>query len=237
MKEKEYKVPSKKQPVFTVFKAILRLFYRKPQIKNLAGNVEDRCIILMNHAAKSGPMAMEIYFPKFNVKWGAHEMLEGFRARRRYLRDVFYIKKRGFNRVIATLLATFEALFSGMIYKGMKFIPTYQDMRFKKTIEQSVKVLDSSAAITIFPEDSDNGYKEVLTAFNPGFILLAETYFKKTGEDVPIYPVYYHLKKRKLVIGEPQYLQEVKKTLKSKQEITDYFLGLVNGLFYEHIEK
>ena len=237
MKEKEYKVPSKKQPVFTVFKAILRLFYKKPQINNIAGNVEDRCIILMNHAAKSGPMAMEIYFPKFNVKWGAHEMMEGFRSRRRYLRDVYYIRKRGYNRFIATLAATFEAIFSGMIYKGMKFIPTYRDMRFKKTIEDSVKVLDASAAITVFPEKSDDGYKEILSGFDPGFILLSETYFKKTGEDVPIYPVYYHLKKRKMVIGKPEYLQEVKKTVKGRNEICDHFCSLVNCLYLDYIKE
>ena len=237
MSEKEYKVPSRKQPIFTPIKAILRLFYKKPKITiNLAGDIENEAIIVMNHSGKSGPMAFELHYPKFNVKWGAHEMLGGYRSRFRYLRDVYYIQKKGYNRFIATLLAGFEAVFSKMFYTGMKFIPTYQDMRFKGTIENSLKVLDSGYTITIFPENSDEGYKEVLTEFNPGFILLAESYKKTRGKDVPIYPVYYHLKKRKLVIGKPEYLQDVKETKSTRAEIAEHFLNRVNGLFFDYIK-
>ena len=235
MRGAEYKVPSRKQPVFTPIKKFLRLFYKKPMIINLAGALKDKCIILMNHAAKSGPMSMELYFPKFNVKWGAHEMLDGFVSRRRYLRDVYYIQKKGYNRLIASLIATFEAVFSGMIYKGMKFIPSYRDVRLKSTIEYSIKALDTNAAVAIFPENSEKGYKELPTEFNPGFTALAESYFKKTGEDIPIYPVYYHLKKRKLVIGEAEYLQKLKGKIKSKKEMAEYFLHKVNGLCLEYV--
>lgn len=237
MSKKEFKVPSRKQPVFTPIKGILRLFYKKPEIVNLAGDLSEKAIILMNHSGKSGPMSFELYYPKFNVKWGAHEMLGGYRSRFTYLRDVFYVQKKGYNRFIASLVAGFEALFSSMLYKGMKFIPTYQDVRFKTTIDRSVKVLDGGSTITIFPENSDEGYKEVLTEFSPGFVLLAETYFKQRGEDLPIYPVYYHLKKRKLVIGKPEYLQEIKKEKKSKAEIAEHFLNRVNNLFFDYIKE
>lgn len=233
--DREYKVPSRRQPIFAVVRTFFRLFYRRPRIINLAGEIPDKCIILSNHAAKSGPMALELYFPKFNVKWGAHEMMEDYTSRRNYLRDVYYIRKRGMNKFLATFSAGFEAIFSKMIYKGMKFIPTFTDTRLMRTINDSVKVLDANAAIMIFPENSNEGYHEELTEFFSGFVMLATKYFRLRGEDVPVYPVYYHGGKRLLIIDKPLYVNKTMGEGKSRSDIAEIMRLKVNQLYHRYV--
>lgn len=237
-KKKEYVVPSRRQPIYSVFKAFIRVFFRKPkQIINLSGKeLAEKAIVLSNHSAKSGPPALDMYYPRFNVKWGAHEMFGNYRERRAYLKDILYIKKCKKNRFHAAFMATILAVFNPPVYKGMKMIPTYTDYRLRQTIKDSIKVLDANASIMIFPENSNDGYKEVLTEFFPGFVMLSERYYKLRGEDLPIYPMYYHIKKRIMVIGEPVYMQELVKQGLDRYEIAEFFCQKVNDLFAKYIK-
>ena len=156
---KEYKVPSKKQPIFKIVKKIFtKLFWNNIKLTIIPNELPTKCILVSNHCAKKGPMAFEIALPIFNVKWGAHEMLGNYKSRRNYLKNIFYIQKQGWKKSKASFVATFEAIFSKMIYKGMKFIETYPDQRVRITLRNSIKVLDDNKAILVFPENSNEGY-------------------------------------------------------------------------------
>ena len=234
----KFKLPKRKKPIWSAFKAIVKPFYRVDEIVNLAGEIPDKFIAVSNHSAKSGPVALDIHFPKLTAKWGAHEMLEGYGERFKYLRDVFYIKKQGKGRFGATVKSAVEAVFSPFPYWGMNFIPTYPDARLKRTLDYSMQVLDANMGVLVFPEDSNEGYKEEPNSFFGGFVMLAELYFKKTGEDLPIIPTYYHKKERKIIIGEPQFVQKIKRAgIKSRDEIAEHFRKLVNGLFQKYVKK
>lgn len=235
---KEYKVPKRRQPIFKVVRWVLKCIrWRGIKVTSLSGDLPNKCILVSNHSAKTGPMAYEIALPVFNVKWGAHEMLGNYRSRRRYLIDVFYVQKQGMSRFKANLKASFEAIFSKRIYTGMKFIGTYPDARLRTTIKNSIKVLEDDKAILIFPEDSNKGYFDVMTSFFHGFVMLSEQYYKKHGEDLPIYPIYYKHDMKKMVIGKPTYMQELVSKGMSRQEIADYYRDEVNNLYYTYFEK
>ena len=221
----------RKQPFFSFVKAILRIFIKKPKIVNLAGELHDKAIIIPNHCFKKGPLMYELYYPKLHALWGAHEMLGNFKSRQAYLRDVFYIQKRGFSKRKASFKAWFEAIFSKYAYKGMRVLPTFTDSRLIGTINKSIDILNKNASIMIFPEDSNKGYFDVLTSLFPGFILLSEKYYKTTGEDLPIYPVYFHMKKNLIIIDKPHYLQELKQQGMNKNEILEFFLNKINSLY------
>ena len=48
-KEKAFNVPTKETVIYKIFKTvIMRRIYKKPEIINLAGNIEDKSIILSN---------------------------------------------------------------------------------------------------------------------------------------------------------------------------------------------
>lgn len=234
-KEKEFKIPSRKQPFYKCFKPIMKIFFKKPEIINLAGDIEDKSIILANHSAKSGPPALDLYFPKKTSKWGAYQMFGNYKMRRAYLKDILYIQKCGASKFKATVMSTILALFNQFIYKGMWMMPSYPDMRLIKTLRNSCKVIEANIPVMIYPENSNNGYKDVLTEFFPGFVMLSEKYYKDFGVDLPVYPVYYSIKKRKLIIDKPMYVQEYVKQGLSRDEICKIFCEAVNRLYFEYV--
>lgn len=186
-KKKEFKVFKKKQPFFNFIKIFLRMYYRRPRVVVIPDKVEEKAIFVSNHCSKQGPMILEVYLPYFHAKWGAHEMLGNYKTRFHYLRDVYYIQKKK---------AGFEAFFSIYFYKGMKIIGTYQSAQLLTTINNSIKVIENNIPVMIFLENSNDGYEDVIGEFFSGFVLLAERYYKKNQVDLPIYPMYFHEKKK-----------------------------------------
>ena len=67
------------------------------------------------------------------------------------------------------------------------------------------------------------GYFDEITAALPGFIMLAERYYKKTGEDVPVVPAYYYRKGSKVIIGKSLYVQDMVKEGLSTEQIAERF--------------
>lgn len=236
-KEKKYKLSKKEQPFFNFFKKIIALFLRKPKIINFNETLNPKSITVSNHFAKIGPFYLEMYYPLFTHKWGAGEMLGNFKSRFLYLRDVYYMRKLGHGKFLASIRASFEAIFSPLIYKGVKVIGTFQDMRFKTTIKESIHVLNNNVGIMIYPEDSNQGYNDVLTSFFGGFISLSKVYYKKHNEDLPVYPTYVNYKKRVIIIDKPLYVNALLNEGVSEQQIGEIFKEKVNNLFFNYIEK
>ena len=231
----EFKLPDRKQPVFKFFTKILFGPLYRSKVESQIENLPDKAIIVSIHAAKKGPIAIATSYPKFAAMWGHHGMLGSYKDRFCYLRNVLYIQKLHKNKFVATLKALYEAVFSVFIYKGMKMIGTYTDMRLLSTVRNSMGVLDEGASVIIYPEDSSEGYfDEVRSAF-PGFVMLAETYYQKRGEDVPVIPAYIAAKKKRLVIGEPKYVHELQKSGLSRQEAADVFKDEINNLYRNFI--
>ena len=98
-----------------------------------------------------------------------------------------------------------------------------------------MEMLDKNIPVMVYPENSNDGYKTVLTEFFPGFVMLAEKYYRANGVDLPIYPTYYHLKKRKMIIGKPIYVQDLVKQGLTREQIAQHYCDAVNNLYFEYI--
>ena len=232
----EYKLPNRKQPIFSFFSKILfRPLYRA-KVESLIEELPDKAIIVSIHAAKKGPMSIAVSYPKFSVMWGHHGMLGNYKERFYYLRNVLYIQKMHKNKFIATVKSLYEAIFSIYIYKGIKVIGTYADMRLISTVNNSINVLDEGANVIIFPEDSSDGYFDEIRSVFPGFVMLAETYYRKRGEDVPVIPAYISMNKKRFIVGEPKYVHEMQNEGLSRQEIADKMKDEINSLYQRFIE-
>lgn len=231
----EFKLPNRKQPVFKFFSKILFGPLYRSKLESQIENLPDKAIIVSIHAAKKGPIAISMTYPKFAAMWGHHGMLGNYRERFSYLRNVLYIQKMHKNKFVATLKALYEAVFSIFIYKGMKIIGTYTDMRLLSTIRNSMGVLDEGASVIIYPEDSSEGYFDEIRSAFPGFVMLAETYYNKKGEDVPVIPAYISTKNKRFIVGEPKYVHELQKLGLSRQEVADVFKDAINELYRNFI--
>ena len=235
-KNKEFRVFTKNQPFFNFIKKILRIFYVKPEVIYLDTEIKGKSILLANHCAKKGPLVYELFLP-FHACWGAHEMFGNYSSRFHYLRDVYYMQKKGKGKFSSTLISLFEAIFSPLVYKGMKCMPTFTDSRMVNTILNSKKVLDADIPVLIFPENSNEGYKDVLTEFYSGFVILADQYFKRTGVDLPVYPVYYYAKSKKLFVGKPQFIQELFNKGLDRNALAEHFKNEVNNLYLNYLNS
>lgn len=231
----EYRLPRRRQPFFAVVKWVMRRFHKKIRTLSLDGTLDEKCLYLVNHANKYGPVLYETYFPVYNVKWGAAPMLGKYGERKKYLRDVLYIQKNGYGRAKASFKAFFEAFFSQFFYKGMKMLPTYTDARLMKTVKKSVEVLNESA-VMIFPEDSNEGYFDEMRKFFPGFVLVMDQYFRKNKTDIPVRAVYYSKRRSLMVVDTPCYLQDFVKQGLDREGIAEAMRERVNAL-YRRIES
>ncbi len=232
-KEKKFK------PFYHFAFFIGRFVLKKPKkIINLAGEIADRAIILPNHSAKSGPPILHLWFPKKTAQWGAYQMLGDYGMRKAYLRDVLNIKKLGRKPgFVNSFKSSFMALFTLKLYRGMRMIPSFPDARLTKTLRYSEEVLEKNMPVIIYSENSNDGYHDVLKGLFPGFVLLAKNHYRQTGEDLPVYPTYLHVKKRVLAIGKPLYVNAMLAEGKSKEEVSEVLLDAINQLYYDYVQN
>ena len=82
----------------------------------------------------------------------------------------------------------------------------------------------------IFPENSADGYKTVLEEFFAGFVLLAKTYFKHSGEDLPVYTIYWDKKANTMVIDKPEFCNALLKAGRTVKQVAEFFKDKINSL-------
>ena len=108
----EFKLPTGKQPIFKFFSKILFKPIFGAKTESVIEDLPDKAIVVSIHAAKNGPMAISMSYPKYAAMWGHHDMLGTYKERFLYLRNVLYIQKMHKNKFIATIKALYEAVFS-----------------------------------------------------------------------------------------------------------------------------
>lgn len=229
---KPYQVKLRRSKTFCFFKSIIRRFKRKPDIINLNDQeLEGQALFIANHSAASGPFTYELFFPRYFIPWGTHEMCGNYAMRWNYLYHVFYRQKLKYHKFKAFVLATGFACISKLLYDATGLIGTYRDARLKNTFQRSFDVLNHHIPILIFPENSANGYFDKPSQFHSGFVSLAKLYYKKTNIDLPVYNVYYSKEKNKIVIDKPLKINSLLLQGLSEDEIAQKFLQLNHHLF------
>ena len=228
---------NKNHPIFSKFKAIFRLFKKRPEIIDMSGDLPDAKLFIANHSAANGPFTYELFFPHTFRPWGAHQMCGNYKERWDYLYYIFYQQKLHFCKPVAFIIATLFAVISKLCYNGAELIPTYHDIRMKNTITTSLNILKDGGNVLIFPENSDDGYHEVLKEFHPGFVTLAKYFKKRTGKDLPICTVYFSGKKNRMVIDKPVYLQKLieESNLSNDLQIAEFFKNKINELGEKYV--
>lgn len=226
-----------KRPFFRFIKSIIRLFKRKPKFVNLAGELEEGSIYLSNHSAAAGPLIYELYFPLNFRYWGTYEMCGTIKQRWTYLATIYFPNKKHFSKPMSKILATLVCPFMHMFYKGMQVIPTYPDGRLVQTFRTSHNELEKGINLIIFPENSSDGYHNVLKEYFAGFYVFAKRYYNNTGKNVKIYNMYYSKKHNTIVIDKPVTIEQLMSSGLTSSEIANKFKDRINQLADEYIYK
>jgi len=222
---------TKRKKWFKNLKKFMKIFIKKSEFIYLDDKIIDGSIIVSNHVGTKAPLAFELYSNIPLRFWGAFEMNSGLKQLYKYQTKVYYHQKKHWNLHLARLFCLLASPLTVIFYKGLNLISTYPDARLRKTIKESIETLKDKTNVIIFPEDSKNGYLDVLEGFHKGVSLLITTTYKN-GLDVPIYPSYYINKERKYIIGKPIYCSELIAKCNSYQEMADFLCNQVNELYY-----
>ena len=143
---------------FRFFKRILKIFFRKPKFIYLGDEFQTGSIILSNHVGMYSPLMLELHQNKLIKFWGIHTMKDGLVSSYKYLSTTYFHQKKGLNKKLSKFLAFFICPFINLFYKGIKLIPTYENIRFRCTIKESINAINDQQNIVIFPENSNNGF-------------------------------------------------------------------------------
>ena len=225
----------KKYPVkrgkgwFRFMKKLMLGRYKKPEFIYLGEEIGEGGVILSNHEGTDAPMSLEIYLDKPLRMWGAHEMNSGLVKLYKYQSRVYYHEKKHWNLHLARLFCLIASPLTNLFYKGLNLISTYKDVRFRKTLRESLDALKKGENIVIFPEDSTKGYLEELEGFFAGFAVLAEA-CKRQGIDLPIYVTYFRKKDLKYIIDKPVLYSELCKNGETKEEVCRHLVERCNEL-------
>ena len=234
MKNEKYR--DIRKPWFRFIKKIMRLFIKKTEFIYLGEKIEEPTIILSNHVGTSAPLAWELYGNLHFRFWGAAEMNDSLVSLYKYQTRVYYHEKKHWNLHLARLFCLIASPLTYMFYRGINLISTYRDMRFKKTIDESIKAIDDDKSVIIFPEISDKGYLDVLEGFHQGFTVLGSVLLRK-GKDIPITVAYYRKNEKRYIVDRPVMLSDIFREGVSREEIAKQLCDRCNQLGQMDIGK
>lgn len=220
-----------KKKWFSFYLFFVKFIYTKPKYKFV--ECEDfplqRAIYISNHVGSKVVPKLECHFPRLFRLWGAHQMNEGIGARFKYLFITYFNQKKHIPKFFSFFIALFVLPIMTLFYKGARFISTYTDMRFSKTIKESIATIENDESIVIFPENSSDGYHDELKEFHPGFYMIADKCYQK-GIDLPIVKMYFQKKKNQFIVDKPIMFSKIKASGKSRTEVAEEFRIRVNEL-------
>lgn len=221
---------NRKRLSFKLVILLSKLITRRPKVKYTAEKLPDEpVLILSNHVARKAPMKFELYYPRDLRMWGTHEMTEGIKEVRKYLVNIYFYKKRHLPKWLAVILGTILSPLLNAAYKGFRLLPTYGDTRLLTTIKRSTNAVFEGKDIVIFPEDSSNGYFDVITKFFHGFITLLESLYRK-GKDIPVFVTYFNKKINTFVFSQKFYYSKLKEQFETADNIAEFLRLKMNSL-------
>ena len=91
------------------------------------------------------------------------------------------------------------------VMNSLRAIAVYRDspMKLRQTLRESVEALEHGENLMIFPEHPEGKYeKGGVSEFSPGFLMLAEAWWKKSGKKLRILPVYANREARTFTFGD-----------------------------------
>ena len=197
----------KEQIVTSMTIAMLRPFnrHRMVDLDHVKLDPDNPVVFLGNHAEIYGPIASALCFPVQVRFWVISKMMFKKKDVRAYLYENTFSKKTYLPVFVRKLLAWYLGWLSVNVMNALRAIAVYRDspMKLRQTLRESVEALEQGENLMIFPEHPEGKYvKGGISELSPGFVMLAEAWWKKTGKKMRMMPVFANREKRTFTFGE-----------------------------------
>jgi len=187
--------------------AILKPFnrHRMVDLDHVKPDPKNPVVFLGNHAEIYGPIASALCFPVPVRFWVISKMMFKKKDVRAYLYENTFSKKTYLPVFVRKLLAWYLGWLSVNVMNALRAIAVYRDspMKLRQTLRESVEALEQGENLMIFPEHPEGKYvKGGISELSPGFVMLAEAWWKKSGKKMRMMPVFANREKRTFTFGE-----------------------------------
>ena len=179
--------------------------HRMVHLEHVRTDPDNPLVFLGNHAEIYGPIASALCFPVPVRFWVISKMMFNKKDVRAYMYENTFSKKTFLPVFVRKLLAWYLGWLSVNIMNSLRAIPVYRDspMKLRQTIRESVDALAAGENLMIFPEHPEGKYvKNGISELSPGFLMLAEAWWKKSGKKLRIIPVYANREERTFTFGD-----------------------------------
>ncbi len=179
--------------------------HRMVHLDHVRTDPDNPLVFLGNHAEIYGPIASALCFPVPVRFWVISKMMFNKKDVRAYMYENTFSKKTFLPVFVRKLLAWYLGWLSVNIMNSLRAIAVYRDspMKLRQTIRESVDALAAGENLMIFPEHPEGKYvKNGISELSPGFLMLAEAWWKKSGKKLRLMPVYANREQRTFTFGE-----------------------------------
>ena len=196
-----------RQPYLSRFLIFLCSLHFRCKVENadhIDTDDENPLVFLCNHGEFYGPMACKIYVPVPIRAWANATMMGDKKAVTQYIYDNTTSRQEGMPEIEKRILAKMAAWLSVNVMGQLECIPVHKDspLKLRETFRQTIEAMEAGDNILIFPENPEQKYpREGIGDLSPGFLTLADIYWKRKQKRMRFLPMYADKKRRKLVFG------------------------------------
>lgn len=214
--------------VYRVIRRLILIFYPKIEIVGVENLPDEPSIIVGNHTQMNGPICAELFLPRKNTTWCAHQMME-IKEVPSYAYQDFWGRKPRRIRWFYKALSYIIAPFSVCVFNEAKTIPVYHDARLLSTFKQTIKALQEDTDVVIFPE-CYTPHNHIVYEFQDKFIDIAKLYYKRTGKCLNFVPLYIAPKLKKIYIGKAVAFHPENPIETERQRIAQYLMDEITDI-------
>ena len=189
-------------------------------------------ILISNHLGAIGPIACVLSIPQQLHLWGSANLFDKTKIVDHLMGDfvgpVLHLRGR-FGRFIAKVIGR---IVMPMIER-LEVVPVDRhDVVLSGAFKRSIQFLEQDGLLLVMPEDPTLPVDPVsgLHPFMSGYLYLCSLAKKRSGQDLPVYPVAIHKKGRRVVIGEPLYYENTGNTRLDMLRMTKRLEETINGM-------
>ena len=188
--------------------ALFKLFYPHKLVDedHIHPGDDNPLVFLCNHGEIYGPIVCKLYIPVSVRIWTISMMMYDQKEVTKYVYENTYSKKTFLPVFVRKLVARFIGWLSVNVMNQIESIPVYREspLKLRDTVRKSIEALEAGDNLLIFPEspEEDERYeRDEIGKLAPGFVMLAEAYWKKTGKKMRFMPMFASRINRTLTFG------------------------------------
>lgn len=197
------------QPYLSRFlTTVFKLFYKHTLVNedHIHPCDDNPLVFLCNHGEINGPIVCKMYIPVSVRVWTISMMMYDQKEVTRYVYENTYSKQTSLPVFVRKLAARFIGWLSVNVMNQIESIPVYREspLKLRETVRKSIEAMEAGDNLLIFPENPEHDEKYErggIGKMAPGFVMLAEAYWKKTGKQMRFMPMYVNKFNRTLTFG------------------------------------